>query len=283
MSLLDFDRPPDRYAVIGNPISHSKSPLIHSLFAKQTGQHLDYTAIQVDPGGFPQAVGNFRASGGCGLNVTVPFKQEAWELADQRSERAELARAVNTLIFRKDDICYGDNTDGTGLARDLTVNLQQRIEGRTVLLLGAGGAVRGVLDPLLALRPARLVLANRNEDRARELAEYFSPRGNITACGFPDTGSVEADIIINGTSASLQGQLPAIAAELPGKASLCYDMMYGAEPTAFLQWCSAQGATRCSDGLGMLVEQAAESFYLWRDVRPDTSAVISTVRQSLTA
>lgn len=283
MSLLDFDRPPDRYAVMGNPISHSKSPLIHRLFAEQTGQRLEYTAIQVDVGGFAQAVGNFQASGGSGLNVTVPFKQEAWALADRRSERAESAGAVNTLCFESDGTIIGDNTDGIGLVRDLTVNLGQDIQGRTVLLLGAGGAVRGVLAPLLAERPARLIIANRNADKAVQLAEQFGRLGEIRGCGFEDIDTTDVDIIINGTAASLHGDLPAIDPALAAGADLCYDMMYGAEPTPFMSWCDRQGTKKTSDGLGMLVEQAAESFFLWRNTRPVTAEVIAAVRASLSA
>ncbi len=280
-SLFDFDAPPDRYAVMGNPIAHSKSPLIHAAFARQTGQRMVYEAIQVDEGGFPQAVGNFQASGGKGLNITVPFKREAWELADERSGRAEAAGAVNTYLFRPDGGIYGDNTDGVGLVRDLGGNHGAVICGRRLLVLGAGGAVRGVLGPLLAERPAVLVIANRTVHRAEALAAAFAGEGPVTGCGFDDLAGERFDLVINGTAASLRGEALPLPPDILAPGAWCYDMMYGSEPTPFLRWAAAQGAAHCLDGLGMLVEQAAESFFLWRGVRPETAPVIAMLRTSL--
>ncbi|MDH5445114.1 MAG: shikimate dehydrogenase [Gammaproteobacteria bacterium] len=275
--IFDFDVRKDQYAVMGNPISHSKSPYIHSLFAKQTSQRLEYTAIHVDLGGFAQAVGNFDAAGGKGLNITVPFKQEAWQLVTERSERAERAGAVNTIRFGKGQL-YGDNTDGVGLVNDLRINHQIAIKAKRVLLMGAGGAARGVLAPLLAEQPLELVIANRTVDKAVELAMSFADMGNIKGMGYDGINDIQFDIVINATAASLQGQLPPLPDELLAENACCYDMMYGAEPTSFMQWASAHGAGRVLDGLGMLVEQAAESFYIWRGVRPDSIAVIETLR-----
>jgi shikimate dehydrogenase len=281
MSLLDFDAPPDRYGVMGNPIGHSKSPRIHGLFAEQARQRLTYEAILVEMGGFAQAVGNFQGNGGKGLNVTVPFKQDAWELADERSERAELAGAVNTLLLRPDGTRYGDNTDGIGLVRDLRDNLGARITGARLLILGAGGAVRGVLAPLLDEAPERITIANRTVGKAQELAMLFADRGHVEGVGFDSLPGRPFDLVINGTSASLQGELPPLPDDLLAPGAWCYDMMYSKEPTIFLRWAATHGAARTVDGLGMLVEQAAESFFLWRGVRPDTGPVIAALRASL--
>ncbi|MGD8567055.1 MAG: shikimate dehydrogenase [Gammaproteobacteria bacterium] len=284
-SLFDFDRSPDEYAVMGNPVSHSKSPLIHTLFAEQTGQRIRYRAIQVDPGGFAQAVGNFFATGGKGLNITVPFKQEGWQLTNQCSDRAQLAGAVNTLKPLPNNELFGDNTDGIGLVRDLTDNLGITLKGQRLLLIGAGGAARGVISPLLETHPARLVLANRTADRAHDLAGYFTNQlpqyKNIEAQSFDDLENESFDVVINATSASLSGELPPIPASAVNQAEMVYDMMYAARPTAFLQWALQQGAKRISDGLGMLVEQAAESFFIWRNAKPETAMVIKSVRDSL--
>ncbi|HED40006.1 MAG TPA: shikimate dehydrogenase [Chromatiales bacterium] len=277
-SLFDFDAEPDRYAVMGNPISHSKSPQIHAAFASQTEQRLTYSAIQVDVGGFEQAVGNFRASGGKGLNITVPFKQEAWALVDERSERAVQAGAVNTVSFDDDGRSIGDNTDGIGLVRDLMENHGIELCGARILLLGAGGAVRGVLGPMIAQKPAEIVIANRTEERAIALAAEFNRTELLRGCGFQSIGEQPFDIIVNGTAASLQGELPPIPATAVSDTTCCYDMMYGREPTVFMQWGGEQGAAQVVDGLGMLVEQAAESFFIWRGVRPQTAAVIAELR-----
>ncbi len=280
-SLFDFDAGPASYAVMGNPISHSKSPLIHAAFAAQTGQRLEYSAIQVDAGGFEQAVGNFRASGGKGLNITVPFKQEAWALVDERSERAVQAGAVNTISFSDDGRSVGDNTDGVGLVRDLMENHGVELCGARILLLGAGGAVRGVLGPMIALQPSEIVIANRTEEKAVELAAEFKRSDLLRGCGFQSIGEQSFDLIINGTAASLQGDLPPIPASAVSDKTCCYDMMYGKEPTVFMRWASEQGAAKVIDGLGMLVEQAAESFFIWRGVRPETGEVIASVKAAL--
>jgi shikimate dehydrogenase len=279
-SLFDFDKPAI-YAVMGNPISHSKSPRIHGLFAEQTGQRLQYTAIQVDPGGFEQAVSNFVANGGRGLNVTVPFKTNAWELVDSRTPRAALAGAVNTIEVQAQGVLHGDNTDGVGLVTDIVHNQGGSIAAKAVLLLGAGGAARGVLSPLLEQDPTELVIANRTEDRAIALAQTFARLGAVSGCGFNDLAGRRFDMVINATSASLQGELPPLPEQLLAPGAWCYDMMYGAMATPFMQWAEHHGATKVSDGLGMLVEQAAESFLLWRKLRPQTAPVIATLRAEL--
>lgn len=277
-SLFDFDAEPDAYAVMGNPVSHSKSPQIHAAFARQTKQRLSYSAIQVDVGGFAQALGNFCASGGKGLNITVPFKEEAWALVDERSERATQAGAVNTVSFNGDGHSIGDNSDGVGLVRDLMQNHGIKLCATRILLLGAGGAVRGVLGPMIAQKPAEIVIANRTEEKAVALAAEFNRSGLLRGCGFQLIGEQPFDLIINGTAASLQGDIPPIPTSAVSDATCCYDMMYGNEPTVFMRWASGLGAARVIDGLGMLVEQAAESFYLWRGVRPDTAAVMAQLR-----
>ena len=281
-SLFDFDKEPDAYAVMGNPISHSRSPQIHAAFAKQTGQRIVYTAIQVDPGGFDQAVGNFFANNGKGLNVTVPFKQEAWQLSEELGPEARQAGAVNTLFKNEDGFLVGRNTDGIGLVRDLIQNHDVKIENKQLLLLGAGGAARGVLQPLLEEKPAKVVIANRTPDRAHDLAELFNDFGDVNGAGFDDLAGQQFDLIINATAASLQGEIPPLPDSIFTKNFWVYDMMYSAEPTPFMRWGEQHGAAKVLDGLGMLVEQAAESFYLWRDIRPDTAPVIREIRGSLT-
>ncbi|HEX9803577.1 MAG TPA: shikimate dehydrogenase [Gammaproteobacteria bacterium] len=271
----------DRYAVMGNPIAHSKSPMIHTLFARETGQKLEYRAILVELGQFADAVQAFRAEGGKGLNVTVPFKRDAWRLVDERSACAALAGAVNTIQFREDGTLYGDNTDGIGMIRDIRDNLGVAIAGKRVLLLGAGGAVRGVLGPLLEEKPATVVIANRTPDRAQELADAFEEQGRVEGSSFADLDGTRYDIVINGTSASLKGEAPPLPEGILARDAFCYDMMYAAEPTAFMRWADDEGCERVADGLGMLVEQAAESFRLWRGVRPQTAPVIKAVREAL--
>ena len=278
----------DRYAVFGHPVTHSKSPLIHAEFARQTGQALVYEAIDAPLDGFPAAVAAFRAAGGRGGNVTVPFKFEAYALADERSERAEAARAVNTLTFA-DGRIRGDNTDGVGLVRDISVNLGVGIEGKRVLMVGAGGAAFGVLKPLLDAAPARLVIANRTLVKAEEAADILSriparagQRPNtlveVTAKRFEALPGESFDIVINATSAGLKGESLPLPAGLFAPDALAYDMMYGRE-TPFMAFAREQGA-RVADGLGMLVEQAAESFHVWRGVRPDTAPVIRLLREA---
>ena len=270
----------DRYGVFGNPIGHSKSPLIHRLFAAQTGQQLSYEALLAPLDDFPGFARSFFVEGK-GANVTVPFKEQAFQLADALSDRARRAGAVNTLMKREDGSLLGDNTDGAGLVRDLTVNAGCELRGKRILLLGAGGAVRGVLEPLLAQQPAVLVIANRTVAKAEQLAGEFADLGPLVASGF-DWIDAPVDLIVNGTSASLAGELPPIAPSLiaPGH-TLCYDMMYARQATAFNQWAAEQGAARTLDGLGMLVEQAAEAFYLWRGVRPDSAPVLAQLRLQL--
>ncbi|MBS1147672.1 MAG: shikimate 5-dehydrogenase [Proteobacteria bacterium] len=263
----------DRYAVFGHPIAHSKSPLIHAAFARQTGQDMTYEAILAPLGGFADSVAAFMAAGGRGANVTVPFKEAAFKLAQRLSPRAERAGAVNTLSFSADGI-LGDNTDGAGLVADLTCNLHCSLNAKRILLLGAGGAARGVIEPLLDQQPAALVIANRTVGRAQELAGLFG-RG-VSACGF-EAADAPFDLVINATAASLAGELPPLSPHVFSKDTLAYDMMYGRD-TPFLSFARTHGAAT-ADGLGMLVEQAAEAFYLWRGVRPDTAPVIASLRQ----
>lgn len=272
----------DHYGVFGNPIAHSKSPLIHRLFAAQTGQILSYEPLLApldDFAGFARA---FFANGR-GANVTVPFKEQALHLADQLTARAQRAGAVNTLMKLDDGRLLGDNTDGAGLVRDLTVNAGVSLGGKRILLLGAGGAVRGVLEPLLAERPAALVIANRTVAKAEQLAREFADLGPVMASGF-DWLDEPVDLIINGTSASLAGDVPPIAPSLiaPGH-TLCYDMMYAKQATAFNAWAATHGAAATLDGLGMLVEQAAQAFTLWRGVRPQSAPVLAHLRALLNA
>jgi shikimate dehydrogenase len=270
----------NRYGVFGNPIGHSKSPLIHRLFAAQTGEQLSYETLLAPLDDFAGFARRFFVEGK-GANVTVPFKEQAFQLADSLSARARRAGAVNTLKKLDDGSLLGDNTDGAGLVRDLTVNAGFALRGKRILLLGAGGAVRGVLEPFLAEQPATLVIANRTVQKAEQLAREFADLGPVVACGF-DWIDASVDLIVNGTSASLAGELPPIAAGLiaPGH-TLCYDMMYGKEPTAFNRWAAEQGAAGTLDGLGMLVEQAAEAFFLWRGVRPDSAQVLAELRRQL--
>ena len=268
----------DRYAVIGNPVAHSKSPFIHSAFAAQTGEPLTYSALLATLDGFAAAVAEFANSGGRGLNVTVPFKLEARNLATRLSDRARAAGAVNTLTFSADGIA-GDNTDGVGLVHDITYNLKFGIAGRRVLLLGAGGAARGVILSLLSEAPAALTIANRTVARAEELASRFASAGNVKGLGFNDLRNREFDLIINATSASLRDELPAIPGNVFAKHALAYDMMYGKNTMPFLALAKGVEA-RTADGLGMLVEQAAESFFIWRGVRPATAPVLEQLREA---
>ncbi|MDO6562346.1 shikimate dehydrogenase [Amphritea sp. 1_MG-2023] len=275
----------DHYAVFGNPIKHSKSPLIHKAFAQQTHQDLDYRSVLVAEDGFSEAVDNFLSTDGDGkgLNITVPFKVEAWEKAERHSPRAKLAGAVNTLYRNAEGQLCGDNTDGLGLVADITRNNGGEIEAKELLILGAGGAVRGVLEPILAHRPARLVIANRTVARAEALAELFSDVGHIDVCSFEELQGQQFDLVINGTAASLQGEVPLLPDDLLREGAWCYDMMYAAQITPFNHWAEAHGAAKAIDGLGMLVEQAAESFAIWRGIRPDTSELIQELRYQLLA
>jgi shikimate dehydrogenase len=271
----------DRYAVFGNPVAHSKSPQIHALFAQQTKQSLLYTAELTEIGQFDQAVKAFIKNNGKGLNVTVPFKEDAWQYATLHSSRAKRAGAVNTLIAQSDGNLYGDTTDGIGLVRDLTQNHNIKINDKNILIVGAGGAVRGVLEALLEQKPASLLIANRTKLKALQLAKDFSDLGNISGCGLDEIGDAGYDIVINGTSASLKGDLPPLPISIFNEGSCSYDMMYAARPTPFMQWSAENGAKNTFDGLGMLVEQAAESFYMWREVKPETTSVIEHIRELL--
>lgn len=270
----------DRYAVFGHPIAHSKSPRIHALFAAQTGQDLVYDAVLAPVDGFAQKILADAVLGLKGANVTVPFKEEAFRLATRRTARAERAGAVNTLSFGAAGI-LGDNTDGAGLVRDLRINHGVTIKNRRVLVVGAGGAVRGVLAPLLAEAPAALRIANRTADKAAGLAAAFADLGAVDGGGFDELRGRSFDLVINGSSASLSGELPALPAGVFAPGSSAYDMMYGQGETPFLAFAREQGAERRCDGLGMLVEQAAEAFYVWRGVRPATVPVLALLRAEL--
>ena len=272
-----------RYAVIGNPIAHSKSPRIHAMFAESLGQTIDYEKRLSPLDDFAGELQRFRSVGGVGANVTVPFKQQAFALARAASLRAQQAGAANFLMWR-DDHWFCDNTDGAGMVRDIEVNLQQPFKGKSVLLIGAGGAARGVLGPLLLREPSRVVVVNRTAERAVELVAPYLQSYPVQAQTMValTTRSARFDIVINATSSSLRDALPLPAnAELFASDSLAYDMMYGKEPTAFMKWALAQGATRVSDGLGMLVEQAAESYVQWRGSLPSTATIIALLRAEL--
>ena len=270
---------PDRYGLIGHPVAHSKSPTIHGAFAAQTAQNLTYERILAPLDGFVATVQSFIEQGGKGLNVTLPFKLEAHALADTLSERARAAGAVNTLKITDGNI-LGDNTDGAGLVTDIERNAGTGLKGKRILLLGAGGAARGALLPLLHAGPISLTIANRSQEKASALAHEFAAHGNIDISGFSALQG-EFDVIINATSASLSNELPQVQASIFSSATFAYDMMYGKEPTVFMKFAEQQGAT-VRDGLGMLVEQAAESFYLWRGVRPETAKIFSELRATLT-
>jgi shikimate dehydrogenase len=268
----------DRYAVIGNPIRHSKSPAIHAEFARQTGQDLTYVALSAEPDEFEAFVNRFRSEGGRGMNVTLPFKHRAFALAGERSARAAEAGAANTLVFRDFDVA-ADNTDGVGLVRDLTANLRCTLNGARILLLGAGGAAYGVCGPLLDERPSRLVVANRTLQKAVDLCEHFRTTHHGVSLAAVDYGALASeqfDVVINATSAGLQADCPPIPAGVFASDALAYEMVYG-RVTPFLDFAQREGA-RIADGLGMLVEQAAESFFIWRAVRPRTAPVIALLR-----
>ena len=272
----------DRYAVVGHPVAHSKSPLIHRLFAEQTGQDMAYGTLLAPLDGFAETTRNFFAEGGKGLNVTVPFKAEAFVLADTCSPRAAQASAVNTLGIDADGRIWGDNTDGVGLARDLRDALGLTLSERRLLVLGAGGAACGILGPLLGEGPRELVVANRTAAKAAALADRFRCLGPVRGCGLADLFGIGAfDLILNATSASLSEALPVLPLGLVANDTVCYDLAYGSEPTAFMRWGQAQGAARTDDGLGMLIEQAAVAFERWRGVRPDTTRVREILRPDL--
>ena len=272
----------DLYAVVGDPIAHSKSPTIHRLFAEQTGQDMVYEALRIDSDQttFDREMAIFKMQGYKGINITVPYKLNAFEYADKLTPRAQQAHAVNTFVFQEDGRVLGDNTDGVGLMNDITQNAGFEMGGKSVLILGAGGAVQGILEPLLALNPSLVHIANRTAERALKLGERFSSQCPITASGWQDIPEQPFDLIINGTSASLDHKLPPISTAVIGQNSLVYDMMYGKEPTIFMNWAKqAQPSCQVRDGLGMLVGQAAEAFYLWRGIRPETQTVIEFIRK----
>ena len=271
--------PLDLYGVVGHPVAHSWSPFIHGLFARQTGESLVYRLHDVLPDDFRSYVLEFFSRGGRGLNVTVPHKVAAAELANQLTPRAERARAVNTLALQRDNRLLGDNTDGAGLVHDLRDNLSVGIANRRVLIVGAGGATRGVVAPLLVLNPAELIVANRTADRAHAFASDFADLGPIRGCGFEGIGVEAFDVVINATSASLSGEVPSIPASAIGTSTVCYDMAYSRGDTPFTQWARQRGCARALQGWGMLVEQAAESFHLWRGVRPQTAPVLEALRE----
>jgi len=270
----------DLYAVMGNPINHSKSPSIHAQFAEQAKQDLVYSAMLVPIEGFDAAVKDFFKGSGKGLNITVPFKEQAFVLANALTPRAQTAQAVNTLMLQEDGSILGDNTDGAGLVRDLVMNQQVEITGKRVLVIGAGGAVRGILQPFLEQDPELIVIVNRTVEKAQALADSFKDFGNIEAQRFEDL-SEPFDVIINGTSASLSGDVPPLPDTVVAANTAVYDMMYSRELTPFLVWAQKLGARKVIDGLGMLVEQAAVSFELWRGKKPDSIAVLSDLREQL--
>ncbi|NOQ93364.1 MAG: shikimate dehydrogenase [Methylophaga sp.] len=267
----------DHYAVIGNPISHSKSPLIHTEFAKQTKQNLDYVTREIPLDDLATGLKQLQKEGFKGINITVPFKEQAWQIVTDRSEHATRAGAINTIIFNDDGSLYGDNTDGIGLCRDLVDNHQIELKGKRILLLGAGGAARGVIEPLLKYLPSELVIANRTASKAEDLAKLYNEFGTLSGGGLDDL-SGSFDVIINATAASLQGKVPPLPDNILNDHASCYDMMYSNTDTAFITWAKEHGAAKTIDGLGMLAEQAAEAFRLWRGVKPETQEVIKTIR-----
>jgi shikimate dehydrogenase len=269
----------DRYAVVGNPISHSKSPEIHAEFARQTHQDIQYDKILINFDDFEKAVTRFFSDGGRGLNITVPFKEQAFRFATHLTPKATLAGAVNTLALQKDGSILGDTTDGIGLIYDLKRN-EFCLKDASILILGAGGAVRGILEPLLAQCPKEVVIANRTKSKAEELALLFAPYGNLRACGFDELNGAKFNTVINGTSASISGEIPPVPGSIfvAGDSTGAYDMMYSQVPTPFLRWAKENHVTKLADGLGMLVGQAAESFYLWRGIRPDVLPVMNSLR-----
>jgi shikimate dehydrogenase len=267
----------DQYGLFGYPVDHSWSPFIHGMFARQTGQDMNYRLYESLPERFRSEVLEFFHQGGLGSNVTLPHKRAAAELVNELTPRAQRADAVNTIV-RRDEQLVGDNTDGEGLLADLTNNLKLQWLSPRILLLGAGGAARGAMEALLSLRPERLVVANRTRERAVVLAYEFAELGPVTGLAFSDLGRERFDLIVNATSASLRGEVPLIPIDTVGPTTTCYDMAYGSGDTPFVTWARRLGAARAEQGWGMLVEQAAESFELWRGVRPDTAPVLEALR-----
>jgi shikimate dehydrogenase len=270
---------PGRFVLFGHPVGHSWSPFIHGLFARQFDHVVDYKLRDVEPGQFRHAVINFFVEGGGGANVTLPHKPAAAEIVNDLSARAERARAVNTIVRRSPTELFGENTDGVGLVTDLVRNLGVKIAGARVLILGAGGATRGVLAPLLEQEPREIHLANRTPDRARALADEFSDLGEVSASGFSDVDDRPWDLVINATAASLAGEVPELPSRVVDADTVCYDMAYGRGDTVFMRWAMKRGATRAYKGWGMLVEQAAESYLLWHGVRPETKPVVAALER----
>jgi shikimate dehydrogenase len=264
---------PDRYGLVGHPVQHSRSPLIHTVFARQTRQQLTYELIDAEPSAFETAVRGFGAAGGKGLNVTVPHKEAAFALCDETSTAARAAGAVNTISISHGRL-RGDNTDGIGFIRDVTVNQREVLAGRRIVVLGAGGAARGIIGPLLAEQPSEVTIANRTKERAEQIVASFAG-ASLVARGFAELSTLAPyDVLINATSAGLKGEPPPFPASLIGPNSFCYDFVYSARPTPFVVWANNHGARRAVQGWGMLLEQAAESFSIWRGVRPDTKALL---------
>jgi shikimate dehydrogenase len=268
---------PDRYAVVGYPVKHSRSPFIHAMFAKQTDQNISYQWLEVPPQNLDAEVKRFFEEGGKGLNITVPHKQAVRASIQFQTPRAELAGAVNTIVLMQDGSLLGDNTDGVGLLNDLMQNLNVTLQDARILMLGAGGAARGVIAPLLQQAPNELVIANRNIERADQLVEEFMTLGSISSVSFDDIEALPFDLVINATSASLQGEMPTLPNGIIGDNTLCYDMAYSNSDTVFTKWAKQHGAEQAVLGWGMLVEQAAESYLLWRGVRPDTKPVLDAL------
>jgi shikimate dehydrogenase len=271
--MANNNKAPDRYGLVGHPVGHSRSPVIHTVFARQTSQHLTYELLDAEPGSLETAVRGFGAAGGKGLNITVPHKEAAFALCNDKSAAARAAGAVNTISFVHGRL-RGDNTDGLGFIRDVTVNQRQALGGRRVVVLGAGGAARGIVGPLLAEHPAELTIANRTKERADQVLAHFGG-GALIAYTFAELAALPPyDVLINATSAGLKGEPLPFPASLIGPSSFCYDLVYGASDTPFVTWAKSHGAARAVQGWGMLVEQAAESFAIWRGMRPDTKPLL---------
>jgi len=268
----------DHYAVIGNPISHSKSPLIHTEFAKQTEQALDYITREIPLNDLTAGLKQLQEEGFKGINITVPFKEQAWQIVSDKSDHATRAGAINTIVFNDDGSLYGDNTDGIGLCRDLVDNHHITLQGKRILLLGAGGAARGVIEPLLSYQPSELFIANRTASKAKDLSALFADFGTVQGGGFNDLKG-RFDVIINATAASLKGEVPPLPDDILNSNASCYDMMYSTTDTAFVTWAKQHGAAKTIDGLGMLIEQAAEAFHLWRGIKPDTKTITQLIRK----
>ncbi len=276
------DLKPDRFAVVGNPISHSKSPEIHNLFAEQTGEIISYEKILIEPGNFNKYVAYFFESGGKGLNVTVPFKVDAFKFVTCLTEFAKHAGAVNTIVPQKDKSFLGANTDGLGLLRDLKKKLHLQISGKRIIIIGAGGAVQGIVEPLLLENPRELLIANRTPEKAVALVNKFKNMGEIQSCGLNQIPANPFDLILHATSAALMDKNLDLSAEIIGPQTYCYDLSYSDSDTPFMQWGKKNDAHMIVDGLGMLIEQAAESFYLWKGKRPDTAMVYNSLRPDST-